>query len=94
MSGEFSVQVPNSAVPGVHGPIFRNARDGPKLSADGCQTLFENFQRSVNLFGNRPAVGYRPIDSSGEAGDYEWLSYREVWQRAKNFGSGLEVRFG
>eukprot|EP00948_MAST-09A_sp_MAST-9A-sp1_P001934 g1934.t1 len=85
-----SVVVPNSAVPGVHGPIYRNARDGPRLSADGCYTLYENFQRAVNKYGTRPAVGFRPIDpSTGEAGDFEWLTYVELWERARNFGSGL-----
>ena len=28
-------------------------------------------------------------DSEGNPGDYQWLTYNEVWERVQDFGSGL-----
>lgn len=56
---------------------------------------YENFQAGCKASGSDPCLGWRPISRDGKdgrtAGDYEWLTYDEVWQRAKNFGSGLEA---
>jgi len=85
-----SIEVKDSAVPGVHGNIFRNAKVGPSLSAfGGALTLYEVFQHSVNKFPENPCIGYRPINENGEAGEYLWLTYAETSARAVSFAAGL-----
>ena len=90
--GEYcgAVELKHTAVPGVHGTIWRNPYAGPDLAAqDGVQTLYESAQRSLAIYRDRACVGWRPIDAKGEAGDYVWMSYAECWDRATHFASGL-----
>ena len=42
------------------------------------ESLFHSFQAGVEISKNRPCLGYRPFDKSGDAGDYVWQSYAEV----------------
>ena len=38
----------------------------------------------------RPLVGYRVLDQKTEKyGEYVWESYRDIYERATNFGSGM-----
>ena len=55
-----------------------------KSSPDGkCKTGFDIFQHGLAIDENAACVGFK-----GATG-YEWLSYREVFGRSKNLGSGL-----
>jgi long-chain acyl-CoA synthetase len=61
------------------GPIHRSV--DPELqgrtSLNGCNTLYETFQRSISLHPNQPCLGERLIDSNGNAGPYIFKSYSE-----------------
>ena len=57
--------------------ITRRAKD-EFPSIPGVTTLYESLERSVKLNGSSPALGYRPIDSEGKAGDFEWITYSEL----------------
>ncbi|KAJ1987610.1 medium-chain fatty acid-CoA ligase faa2 [Coemansia sp. RSA 1358] len=57
---------------------------------EGVNNMHDNFLRGMMLAGNdAPCFGYRPIDLDGNAGPYEWVSYRHVNDTASAIGSGL-----
>lgn len=51
------------------------------------KTLYEVFQRGLKVSGNGPCLGYRKLGRP-----YQWLKYKQVSDRAENFGSGLLQR--
>ncbi|KAK1159247.1 hypothetical protein AOXY_G21877 [Acipenser oxyrinchus oxyrinchus] len=61
--------------------------DNPKLLThyyDDARTMYEVFQRGLHIAGDGPCLGSRKPKQP-----YEWLSYREVSDRAQCLGSGL-----
>ncbi|XP_071107343.1 long-chain-fatty-acid--CoA ligase 5-like [Haliotis cracherodii] len=50
-----------------------------------ARTLYEVFQRGIRQSNNGPCLGAR----TGPNKEYEWLSYNEVYEKARAFGSGL-----
>uniref|UniRef100_A0A4W3ITJ3 Arachidonate--CoA ligase n=1 Tax=Callorhinchus milii TaxID=7868 RepID=A0A4W3ITJ3_CALMI len=48
------------------------------------RTLYEAFQRGLHASDNGPCLGYRKQNQP-----YQWLSYKQVTDRAKYLGSGL-----
>eukprot|EP01103_Thecamoeba_quadrilineata_P017923 TRINITY_DN6572_c0_g1_i1.p1 TRINITY_DN6572_c0_g1~~TRINITY_DN6572_c0_g1_i1.p1 ORF type:complete len:671 (-),score=111.81 TRINITY_DN6572_c0_g1_i1:33-2045(-) len=52
-------------------------------------TLYELLRTSADQFSNEPCLGYRPIDSQGNAGPFEFFNFREVVSRADNIGFAL-----
>ncbi|KAM4677186.1 long-chain-fatty-acid--CoA ligase 6 isoform 2-T2 [Discoglossus pictus] len=61
--------------------------DGPKLLTcyyDDARTMYEVFQRGLHISENGPCLGSRKPNQP-----YEWLSYKEVSDRAECLGSGL-----
>ena len=57
--------------------ISRRAKD-EFPSIPGVTTLYESLERSVRMNPSCPALGWRPIDAEGKAGDYEWITYSEL----------------
>jgi len=54
------------------------------------KTLYELFQRGLRISENQPCMGFRPIDkTSGKAGAYVWLTYKECWAKAQAIGSAM-----
>ncbi|XP_067101295.1 long-chain-fatty-acid--CoA ligase 5 isoform X1 [Osmerus mordax] len=51
---------------------------------DDAKTLYEVFQRGLQVSGNGPCLGFR---KPGQP--YEWLKYKQVINRAEHLGSGL-----
>uniref|UniRef100_A0A3Q3WZ38 Long-chain-fatty-acid--CoA ligase n=1 Tax=Mola mola TaxID=94237 RepID=A0A3Q3WZ38_MOLML len=51
---------------------------------DDAKTLYEVFQRGLQISGDGPCLGSRLPDQP-----YKWMSYREVTARAEHLGSGL-----
>uniref|UniRef100_UPI00398EF634 long-chain-fatty-acid--CoA ligase 5 isoform X3 n=1 Tax=Pristiophorus japonicus TaxID=55135 RepID=UPI00398EF634 len=51
---------------------------------DDARTLYEAFQRGLRASDNGPCLGYRKPDLP-----YQWLSYKQVSDRAEYLGSGL-----
>ena len=52
---------------------------------DRTRTLYDVFERSVDLYPNKPYLGYRRPDEEG----YTWLTYGEVASARNALGSGL-----
>ena len=77
---------------GLKRRIANLAADGPPPPEfEGCKSLFEIFERSVRLYPENPCIGRRPKGEDGTAGDYHWLSYREVSEKVAMLSSGLEA---
>ena len=57
--------------------ISRRAKD-EFPSIPGVTTLYESLERSVRMNPSCPALGWRPMDAEGKAGDYEWITYSEL----------------
>ncbi|KAL0984444.1 hypothetical protein UPYG_G00141630, partial [Umbra pygmaea] len=51
---------------------------------EDARTLYEVFQRGLQVSGNGPCLGYRK-----QGKPYQWLKYKQVSDRAKHLGSGL-----
>eukprot|EP00884_Botryococcus_braunii_P018318 jgi/Botrbrau1/516/Bobra.110_2s0145.1 len=47
-------------------------------SLEGVENLHDMFERSVKAHPDRRCLGHRPSTQQGEAGPYEWLTYKEV----------------
>ncbi|XP_056431035.1 long-chain-fatty-acid--CoA ligase 6 isoform X3 [Hyla sarda] len=61
--------------------------DGPKLLThyyDDARTMYEVFQRGLHISENGPCLGSRRPNQP-----YEWLTYKQVSDRAECLGSGL-----
>ncbi|NXO64845.1 ACSL5 ligase, partial [Phainopepla nitens] len=73
---------------GIEGGARRGAvlTDNNLLSYyfEDAKTLYEVFQRGVNISGNGDCLGYRKPKQP-----YQWLSYKQVSDRTKYLGSGL-----
>ncbi|KRZ56623.1 Long-chain-fatty-acid--CoA ligase 1 [Trichinella nativa] len=52
------------------------------------KTMLDIFVRGMRISNNGPCVGYRPVNSAG-VGDYKWLKYEEVLEKAKLLASNL-----
>ncbi|XP_051883170.1 long-chain-fatty-acid--CoA ligase 5 [Pristis pectinata] len=77
-----SVQIKNS------GGARRNAvlKNDEVISYfyDDVRTIYEAFQRGLHVSGDGPCLGYRKPNQP-----YQWLSYKQVSDRAEYLGSGL-----
>ncbi|XP_056586258.1 long-chain-fatty-acid--CoA ligase 6 isoform X3 [Triplophysa dalaica] len=51
---------------------------------EDAKTMYEVFQRGLHITGDGPFLGSRLPNQP-----YKWLSYKEVFSRAENLGSGL-----
>ncbi|NXQ52257.1 ACSL5 ligase, partial [Anthoscopus minutus] len=73
---------------GIEGGARRGAvlTDNNLLSYyfEDAKTLYEVFQRGVNISGNDDCLGYRKPKQP-----YQWLTYKQVSDRTKYLGSGL-----
>ncbi|XP_046839052.1 long-chain-fatty-acid--CoA ligase 5-like [Xenia sp. Carnegie-2017] len=52
---------------------------------EGVDTLYEGFKRGLSLAGDKPCLGWRKDYDQ----EFQWLTYKEVDERALSFGSGL-----
>ncbi|ESO84097.1 hypothetical protein LOTGIDRAFT_211044 [Lottia gigantea] len=52
---------------------------------EDSKTLYESFQRGIRLSDNGNCLGSR----SGPNKEYQWLSYKQVYEQALNIGAGL-----
>ncbi|KAF7203979.1 long-chain-fatty-acid--CoA ligase 5 [Nothobranchius furzeri] len=64
--------------------ILENNNNLMSYYHDDAKTLYEVFQRGLNVSGNGPCLGYR---KKGQP--YQWLKYKQVSDRAEFLGSGL-----
>ncbi|ORY50230.1 acetyl-CoA synthetase-like protein [Rhizoclosmatium globosum] len=90
---QYSIEVPGVASIEGEGKPRINAfaaqfESLPKTSADQVQSLHHNFLRGVQIAGDLPFLGTRPV-TNGLAGPFIWQTYNEVFKRVRNLSSGL-----
>jgi len=91
-------------VGGEPGYAIRNSRFTSLVETqwEGVTTLAELFEQSCKHFMDKRSLGTRKLIAAEtevapdgrlfeklHLGDYEWLSYNQVYDAARNFGSGL-----
>eukprot|EP00898_Chlorokybus_atmophyticus_P002686 jgi/Chlat1/3418/Chrsp23S03748 len=74
--------------------VHRSAQSPLKLldrfpDADSVETLYDNFEQSVQKHANRPCLGTRQIGQDGTAGAYKWMTYGEAGEQRTACGSGF-----
>eukprot|EP00899_Mesostigma_viride_P000325 jgi/Mesvir1/10293/Mv16422-RA.1 len=72
--------------------IFRHrlAKDGFAVqTAEGVNNLYDSFRSAVEKFPGNKCLGWRARDSTGEVGDYQWLTYSEVMERTTKIASAI-----
>eukprot|EP00898_Chlorokybus_atmophyticus_P000746 jgi/Chlat1/1672/Chrsp127S01906 len=72
------------------GPVYRNyaAKNAWVEAPEGVTTLYHSFKKSVDAYGGSPCLGWRPT-VNGEPGPYKWMTYKQAYDTALNFASGL-----
>ncbi|XP_013395506.1 long-chain-fatty-acid--CoA ligase 5 [Lingula anatina] len=70
---------------GIRGSYLAEPGKYTEYLYEDAKTLNEGFLRGMKVSENGPCLGTR----TGPNKTYEWMSYGEVYERAKNFGCGL-----
>ncbi len=72
-------------------PVFRHASTKDSgFPAHDCKTLFETFNRAVELYGSNPCLGHRTINADGTARDFEFKTFKQIAEDVTMLGSGLK----
>jgi long-chain acyl-CoA synthetase len=66
------------------------AKNFASLVADEKSTLYDTFEKSCSQFSDKPCLGYRGVDANGNAGDFTFMTYKEVQDKVKAFSSSLK----
>ena len=72
-------------------PGYRHAKHKDPPRCEYATTLYEVFQHSVKVHGDKPCLGHRPKSKDGVAGDYTFLTYKEVADKVKAFAASLRA---
>lgn len=87
---EVSPAVPATDDKPSRGPSYKATKYKSSPEAP-LSTLYDTFEASVKAHGDRPCLGYRPIDDKGKPGDYTFMTYLEVQSKVKAFASALKT---
>eukprot|EP01084_Bolivina_argentea_P116329 206716_1 len=68
---------------------FSDAASCPHLSVFGCRTLYEVFQRAIQIRPEGPCLGQRMVDSYGTPSPYHFHTYNVVGKRIDHLACGL-----
>jgi len=70
--------------------VAANFKDTPPPAASEL-TLYQTFSSAVQKFGDNDCLGVRSVDADGEAGDYEFWSYKETEERVVKLASVMKA---
>lgn len=72
------------------GPVYRSifAKDGFPEPPPGMDTCWDIFRLAVENYPNNPMLGRREI-VDGKAGEYAWLTYKEVYDIVIKLGNSI-----
>ncbi|KAE8657278.1 Long chain acyl-CoA synthetase 4 [Hibiscus syriacus] len=72
------------------GPIYRScfAENGFPAPIPGMESCWDIFQMSVDKYPDNPMVGRRQ-NLNGKAGEYEWQTYKEVYDTVMKLGNSI-----
>ncbi|KAI7842469.1 hypothetical protein COHA_003823 [Chlorella ohadii] len=71
--------------------IYRNKASAEELPTtyNGCSTLYELFNKSVEENPTNKCLGWRPTKEDGSAGPYEFITFKETQARARQLAAAL-----
>ncbi|KAK1376630.1 Long-chain-fatty-acid--CoA ligase [Heracleum sosnowskyi] len=74
------------------GPVYRNvlAKDGFRPPAVGVESCWDMFRVSAEKYPDNKMLGQREI-VKGEAGNYVWLTYKQVYNIVLQIGASIRV---
>ncbi|MFS7925019.1 putative long-chain-fatty-acid--CoA ligase [Helianthus anomalus] len=77
------------------GPVYRNvlAKDGFRPLSNDVHSCWDVFCSSVEKYPNNPMLGQRQI-IDGKAGEYVWLTYKQVYDTVLKLGDSICTRGG
>jgi hypothetical protein len=78
----------------ANGDVRRAPRHIHELRAvekGGQNTLYALFKNGCEAHPDRPCMGFRSMDLSGTAGDFQWMTYGQVQVHVDNIGAGMLV---
>ncbi|KAJ2678994.1 medium-chain fatty acid-CoA ligase faa2, partial [Coemansia sp. RSA 1285] len=89
-----SCRVPNSEVAGstyiIRHPDNKDSLELPPLRDIYADNVFGMLQQSAKDFANDDFIGCRPYNKETNTfGDFEWITYADVYGRAVEIGSGI-----
>ncbi|KAL9230950.1 hypothetical protein vseg_006233 [Gypsophila vaccaria] len=72
------------------GPVYRSiyAKDGFPPPPNGMDTCWDIFRMSAEKYPDNPMLGRREL-VNGKAGDYVWLTYKEVFDTVIQLGNSI-----
>jgi long-chain acyl-CoA synthetase len=89
---EVSPAVPASENTLATGPVYRNvAAKDEYASLPGITTLYELFSASAAKYPDNKCLGKRATGVDGEAGPYEWDTYKQVADKVAACGSAFSA---
>eukprot|EP00121_Abeoforma_whisleri_P002776 Awhi_evm1s2497 len=56
---------------------------------EGRKSLFQVFKQSCEKYADNDAFGMREVDLKGNAGEYQWMKYKEAFEVVEKVGSAL-----
>jgi hypothetical protein len=76
--------------PSVSG-IYRNKAAVEALTEtfNGCGTLYELFNKTVEHCSSNRCLGWRPVGDDGSAGPYQFITYKETQDKARQLAAAL-----
>ncbi|CAK4628752.1 hypothetical protein LEN26_018529 [Aphanomyces euteiches] len=81
-----SVTIDESDVKSGHGPVYRVT----PTATPPAESMLHVLLNTVEKTPDGRFLGHRPLDENGNALDFVWSSYAQVYQRIQRFGSGLK----
>ncbi|KAJ0603394.1 putative long-chain-fatty-acid--CoA ligase [Helianthus annuus] len=78
------------------GPVYRNvlAKDGFRPLSNDVHSCWDVFCSSVEKYPNNPMLGQRQIIDGKAAGEYVWLTYKQVYDTVLKLGDSICTRGG
>ncbi|GAB2225460.1 hypothetical protein Droror1_Dr00006252 [Drosera rotundifolia] len=75
------------------GPAYRSifAKDGFPELPDDMTTCWDVFSRAAEKYPDNPMLGSRKTIDGKQAGPYEWLSYKEVYDKVIRLGKSIRA---
>ncbi|PSC75938.1 acetyl-synthetase [Micractinium conductrix] len=83
---------PIGGSPSVSG-TYRNCAsvDALPTTYNGCATLYELFNKAVDEHGDNRCLGWRPVAEDGTAGPFEFITFKETQERARQLAAALTL---
>ena len=91
LPSQMSVESPNPARAGEGKARRLTAADPPTKGKFGADNIWDMFTRTVDMYPDNNCFGKRNKMEDGSMGPFEWISYKNVFDQATSFASGVST---